>query len=70
MTFRQIFEKHPDWIDKEMVVYANGNGDYVHFGEYDGKGLRGFIYEADEMQDVAGKDCEPTGRKLVVFDIS
>ena len=59
MTLRELASKHPEWLDNTLVVEADGNYDYV--------GAAASIYEADELKDVPGKGCEPTGKKLLVF---
>ena len=62
MTLGDFVKQHPEWMDHTLVVYSwSGVYDYV------GDDGRGSVYADDEMKDVPGKDCEPTGRKLLVF---
>jgi hypothetical protein len=62
-SLRDILRLHPEWIDLKVVIYRP-DGEYDYVGDYR---CAGSVYVADEMRDVPGKDCEPTGRKLVVF---
>ena len=62
MTLRELVAKHPEWLDHTLVVY-NSNS----WKAYDYIGGVGRVYEDNEMEDVPGKDCQPTGNKLLVF---
>jgi len=62
MTLRELVAEHPEWLDHTLVVYSPNS-----WKAYDYIGEAGSVYEVDEMEDVPGKDCQPTGKKLLVF---
>jgi len=62
MTLRELIAAHSEWLDHTLVVH-NPNS----WKAYDYIGGSGSVYEDDEMEDVPGRDCQPTGNKLLVF---
>jgi hypothetical protein len=47
MKLKELYEKHPEWHDLELVIYCpDGHYDYIEDGT-------GFIYEAkDEIENI------------------
>lgn len=60
MTIKELLTEHPEYLNLTMVVYRQ-DGAYEYVGE------DASVYVGKEMKDIEGKDCEPTGRELLVF---
>jgi hypothetical protein len=57
MTLKDLVEKHPEWLDHELVVYRED-------GEYDYVGKSGWV---NEGEDVTVEDGKLVKHKVLVF---
>jgi hypothetical protein len=63
MTLRELVDRHPDWLDFDIVVYRS-DGQYDYVGDHSGvPNGAGSVYLDEEGSD----PLRPEGPSLVVF---
>ena len=61
MTLKELLTQHPEYEDLDVAVYSiDGNHHYL--------GASCSAYTHEEMKDVDGGDCIPSGKTILIFD--